>query len=72
MNPPAQMDAAAATTKLGCTICGGSVIASWVAENHDLLVGVSALVGISVAVGGFALQVLQAWKKERRDRNAKI
>ena len=63
---PVHTDAAALTAKIGCTICGGSVVASWVAENSELLVGVSGLIGIAVAVGGFALQLWQAYKKENR------
>ena len=61
----AHTDVAALTAKAGCAICGGSVVASWVAENSDFLVGVSGLIGILVAIGGFSLQLWQAWKKER-------
>jgi hypothetical protein len=49
------------TTKTGCAICGGSVVASWVAENNELIIGVSGIVGIVVAVVGL-------WFQYRRDR----
>lgn len=59
MSSAAQIEPA--VTKLGCTICGGSFIASKVAENHDLLVGGSAIVGAVVAVVGLYLQ----WRQGR-------
>ena len=49
--------AAAATKFTGCAICGGSAVANFVAENHDFIVGLSGIVGMIIAVAGFAWQV---------------